>query len=434
MAEQQFDLNDFFDGVAGNLHSQKCKLPGGREITILQTIDPPLGEPKKNRPRYSKTNVNRPHLSESYHNAHLFQKEGGHDKDMPGTVWHVGDVPYDMLTFTELRKDKGLRPSQKEIALKQWSVTTAIKHYLPTDKFQEFLGFFTQCLADKQFNSFVHSEYYSSLGVSLHRMMNQTELSDDMVFGDTLLSHEQLDALIEEGNGNQIRAAGWRSPALDALQNYPELAVSFAMFHAAHRSYLDELKSAISRAHEQKTISDDEFANASFTLNTVAFKQFNSFLLFNTLLPLVIHEYRKSCIEAGEKPPEGLPDARVAASGAEITGSGLKNENKPINHERMKKAIHTAWETFLDTHVLRRDFGKDGHPPADGGPGEKSITCPAILHLREAFKSKTLEKLYDTVVANRELYQTHISDAQQYSVYIAEQRADYREQSGKGAA
>ncbi len=434
MPEQQFDLNKFFGTVVNDLHTQKCKLPGGREVTILQTIDPPLGEPKRSRPLYSKTNVNRPNVPESYHNAHLLPEQGGRNKDTPGTVWHVGDVPYDMLTFTELRKDKGLRPSQKEIALKQWSVTTAIKHYVPTDKFQEFLGFFTQCLAEKQFNSFVHSEYYSSLGVSLHRMMNQTELNDDMVFGDTLLSHEQLDALIEEGNGNNVRAAGVRSPALDALQHYPELAVSFAIFHAAHRSYLNELKSAISRAHEEKTISDDEFANASFTLNTVAFKQFNSFLLFNTLLPLVIHEYRKSCIEAGENPPEGLPDATIGASSAEITGSGLKNENKPINHERMKAAIHSAWETFFETNVLRRDFGKDGMPPADGSPGEKSIICPAILHLREAFKSETLERLYDTVIANRELYQKHIDDAQRYSGYVAEQRADYREQSSKGSA
>lgn len=203
-----------------------------------------------------------------------------------------------------------------------------------------------------------------------------------------------LFAMIDgHGGGRTLRSQLSCAGLQDNLADYPELLLSFAVYHAAHRCYIADLKQAINQADY---LSDDERDNATFTISTNSFSQFNSFLLFLTMLPLTLLYLKESDPLHPETP---IPVTTVGKDSVDSQGG---ERTTLVSPERVKEAIGKAWQTFFKKNILTREYDKDGSLPENEEAKVAQLTCPARGHLQAASESKTLEGLYDFVLSNPE--------------------------------
>jgi len=350
---EHFDKAAFFNDIVQKLHNDG----------VLKSYDEPKG-------------IAHPEWEAGSKKAHNDPR-----KNVPGTIWHVGDEPYSILTTQELSHFKDLGLDQRDISMKSTSIRAAINAYIPKDKFADYLEYFRTHLDD--------SGIQFSVRGSLREMYGQLNKHQSY-------TRSEYDALLSDGTGNDwVRSATATSKIHWTAENYPELVLSMAIYHAAHQCYISELYKAI---QQHPDLNEDERENGIFTLSTRSFSQFHFFLLFQSMLPLTIHAYEK------DHPTLQNPDAPLPQVNAE-TGAVIfkqKVEPQPVDHDRMRKAIGEAWGVMFDHDFLTRHYSEAGSTPKRDGsePTVAQQTCPAKGHLQAAMKQQTLEGMYDYVVAN----------------------------------
>ncbi|HUS26270.1 MAG TPA: hypothetical protein VMY99_02900 [Nevskiaceae bacterium] len=143
--------------------------------------------------------------------------------------------------------------------------------------------------------------------------------------------------------------------------DHPDLVLALAIYHAAHKPYLGGLVTALRRAHMHKEISTVEWQNACTVLDN-PFDQFNDFIIYDTLLPLIL-----------------LKREDILQANANLTPD-----------EAMISAIPKGWQAFFENKLLRRNFTNG-----------TIMNCPAFEHLHFAMRKRLLENIYTFIAAYR---------------------------------
>ena len=266
----------------------------------------------------------------------------------------------------EVKKYDG-RPDiqQHHITDKMRSINKAVKHYMPDDAFSKYLSFFMQNLDRPMHraaldNSFRHlKDQLDPIGSPEDPDFKPPYPSD---LGDILFSDMQ------GKKPNEARGLANSLFARKNLCDHPDVVLTLAIFHAAHKGFISQLDAAFNRAKETQTITEDEHDNANFTVNSVSFKQFDILLLFSTMAPLIMHEYKKL------------------------------NSVSEDEATQKKQAIGNAWELFFTQRMLTRDYDSKSILPTEKNPeGGGAQTCPAHQHLKASKDMNLLETTFDYV-------------------------------------
>lgn len=334
--------NALFDTLVQQLH----------QTGIFKTYDTPKGTPRA--------------WDSSFKNSHIDER-----KNIPGTVWHIGDEPHNDLTTRQLQYYKDIIPTQDDIAAKTSTVRKAIMAYMPEEAFAAYLAYFRDTLD--------MPEHQAAIKQSIRQLdmqLLQRSLSEPVKWLDDAMrsgKHQSalLSTLAESATGKNIR-------------NHPTLASALVIYHAAHSAYCKELGAAIDRSTE---ISDDERDNARYTLDSTSFNQFNHFLLFVSMGPLTLYHYAAST---------------PRHSGLAASLSAILNPNhETTDHTRMSKAITAAWDSFFERKLTRREYrAGDALPPEADQKSEKIISCPAHHHLQMTARESLLESTYNFILVN----------------------------------
>lgn len=306
---------------------------------------------------------------------------------IPGKSFFTGDEPWSVLTGSQLYNDRHLVFSESEMDVKVATIREAIDAYVPNETFTHFLKYFRANLSLPS-----HKEALKS---STERMSYVIER-----FNSDRITNTELDEEIEingarrsERGSNLVRDYLGRSEYLDSAYKHPTMLLAFAIYHAAHRSYLTAFREAVKR---NVNLEPEERANANFVLDSNSFNQFNHFLLFDTMLPLSLRELEKSKGEISEE-----------------------------------EAVHSAWKTFFKNDVLTRTFPLE-RPRRGGGSNvivvatedhkriekarmtreqgghaaredtrDVTITCPARTHLKEGARDRLIESTIRYIEENK---------------------------------
>ena len=349
----------------------------------------------------------------------------GHDdssKNVLGTVWHIGDEPYWPLTSSEAAQDQEaqVNPDQLLKTAKSKSIQLAIEKYMPTERFNQYLSHFCDTIGEPS--------HTASLKSSLRSIRRQVNLYGEVH------TPKEIDKMIDKATttANNLRAALPSSKVILELPEFPELCLSLGIFHAAHRSYLQQFEEAVARNIH---LTKDERENAEFTLKTKSFRQFDDFLLFSTLMPLILHHYESGKDSQAAIAPPGCPfshagQPKTVISGAEPQGIVSNAMSKSVDHARVTSAINQAWETLFKKNIMRRDYNRYGRSVDENalqpeayeklgyGPDDKDLVdkliseekpasvmvCPAMRHMQKQMQSMTLEGVYKTVINDRAKY------------------------------
>ena len=259
---------------------------------------------------------------------------------------------------------------------------------MPHEEFAEYLDYFQHHL-DKP-------EFRKALTASFDKMHRQlTSPTAEPTARDDIMGK------IEEGGDPvHLRMKVISAGIQKTVNQYPELALSLAIYHAAHRSYIDGMQNAVRRS---MILSSPERDNANFTLTSNSFRQTQSFLLFQSMLPLTMLYYEEGranpAAAAGADDAGGqCPFKKILAKGPKVADAA---SDGPADPEAMKSAINKAWRTFFKKDMLTRNYDAAGNPPPEGEKPVAKMTCPAKAHLRDAMAGKMLEGVYDFVEANK---------------------------------
>lgn len=319
---------------------------------------------------------------------------GAINKSLPGTVSHIGDEPYNGLTSERLRftpfNHDGYqwkhKPVQRDMALKFTSVSRAINAYMPHEAFAAYLQDFAAHLDDPQ--------HQASLKNTMKAIKRQCRLAPVFVNEepDGVLRSHRFNAMIEAGDGNQLRNRAHYSLVKEHFARYPELTTALSIYHAAHAAYLMDLYAALEKTCN---ISEEERDNALHVIESTSFHQFEDFLIFQTLLPLAIHAYDHADSLAAVYQHPSLPGAKVDA--ASVLSQGCTHVG--VDHERMRMAITTAWNILFDKNLLMRHFRDDGSSAKPDEVPYAKMVCPAHGHLKASMKAGLVESLYAGIVA-----------------------------------
>jgi hypothetical protein len=294
-----------------------------------QSFDEPLGTPHPDWPDWAKPN------------------------GVPGTVRFIGDQPYTEATPRQKRGTyHDFDPDGEVIRLRSASVRQAIPHYLPAEAFMEWTGHFLDSLD-------IPAYYYAVVN-SLDRVPVQFNMRPAEKMAPDEVVRKYLDR-----SPQMARYALSRAHILHDAPDYPELVLTMALFQAAHKPFLDNVEGGLYLARLEGQIDDEQLDNATAVLRG-PFKQFGDFLVYATLLPLVLLEYK-------DLTPHNPEAARLST-----------------RRTVMPDAIQGAWDIFIWKRLLRRDF-------ADGS----RMICPANQYLAAIKKARLLETIYATVLDRR---------------------------------
>lgn len=319
----KIDEKQFFEGIALRLH----------ESGAMKTYDVPQGQ-KCPWPQFSKS---------------------GHDtavKNTPGQIFHIGDAPYLVSTQGAVEYHRDVPIRHEHIKQMTASVIKALRAYMPSEDFEQYLADFRAHVTDKQNMAYIRQ--------AMHEMADQLSAYGERVPTETLRELEKA------GDPDKFRYALLKAQISEGAAEYPELLLTTMIVQATQSSYLDKLSAAIQR---HPSITDDEKENAREVI-AKPLRQFKIALLHATMVPLTLMSHE-------EMPPDG------------------RSQDK-----RMMDAISAGWDRFFDARTLvhRIDAKNLGEPE---NTGKLEMTCPAINALRELRDSKAMERTYEHVVTHR---------------------------------
>lgn len=364
-------LDGFFDA-----HVQQLQEKG-----VFRTYDQPKGEALENVPN-------------------VIKSQHGYDPAFPaGVVRHVGDMTHNApLTSGPALHRPISQINQQAMRLNTASVQEAIGEYVPLPSFVSYLRYFAENLdkpeiqgylqvslqnCKRQFSSTVNEKVVPP--EILEKMLSIPTIRGRMQDEDIMAELEQQTSILrfEDGSLNPEFSLRWVNVLHyipEKVLEHPEYLLSAAIFQGAHIGYRAELESAIERQYKAGALTNEEHANASATVRE-ALRQFNSFLIFGTLTPLVMHEYDKL-------PKEAEHD--------------LPAQNSP---EGMRHAISKGWERFFEARVLNSVVSTEvpqGGTPEDFKEKRINAVCPAKQHLAKTQKAGVLEMVFDSVVKHKD--------------------------------
>lgn len=387
----------FFDEIVRELHGNE----------VFKTYDEPKG-PVVNADRDPRYKITHGH---------------NHAKNEPGRRHHLGDQPFDGTVSgaffnTDAKTRNPMQPSQREILDKTRSIQEAIKKYVPQDKFVQYVRYFSENLhkpenAELVQQSFANmaeqlgfvaraSEEFTIDNEQLDRFISlQTTQSRQEQMGDLLKVREPNLPKFEDGTPNHaiaLRAIGvvGVSKNLRHAPEFPELLLSLAVFQAAHIGYRREMQNAVDRAAEPQgdlppLIDQDEHENATAVVQE-SLRQFDVFLIYSGLLPLILMEHEKL---------------------SRTPGLSLDEDSQT------RMAITNGWQAFFKGQVLRSDTLSNGAPASKEYESERlTSVCPAKPHLRGLQSDGMLEAIFSGVTAHRDILQDQIDMAGNYAEKI----------------
>ena len=322
-------------------------------------------------------------------------------KNVLGTACHIGDEPYNVLTSNDVLLSKDVEPDQRDVSLKAGSIRQAINLYMPQDMFAAYVSHF--------FEEVKEGKHMQLVKDSLKEIQVQTGNFRGRP------SRREIQQMLDDDalHINNLRPELAKSSMTQDLGNYPELCLTLGVFHAAHQSYLDQFAQALERSKDR--LSDDELDNATFTLNSDSFNQFRHFLLFATLMPLILLKYDQAVAQKPKEQAAQCPFGHGAKPGQVV--SDAEHEEKGIakhktDHTLMRQSIAQAWQTFFDKDLMRHEYDIDGKTPASDEEKEISLTCPAKHLMQGSAKTEVLEHLYEDVVQNKQTLTPMLERAQ----------------------
>ncbi len=287
--------------------------------------------------------------------------------DKPMLVAHIGDEPYNTLTTSG--RYGTLNLTQKEISLKAASIRAAINRYMPREAFAAYLDYFQRHLDEPSHQIALENAFLD--------LKDQACITHE----EEPTGKEYLHETIVEDLGN-LRSELADSAIRQDIVHYPTLALSLAIYYAAHSTYVSQLKAAFTHNGE---LPEQERENGIYTLSTKSFNQFNHFVLFGSLLPLILYHYEQS---APECPATQIEQRTAVSMGGEA--APMMAEIDQADHGRMRQAIQTAWKMFFDREVTTHEWRS-----LNNGP--QTMTCPAHRHLKTSAEDGLIEHIYDFV-------------------------------------
>ncbi|MCI5049649.1 MAG: hypothetical protein MRY32_04880 [Rickettsiales bacterium] len=385
MVKNEHDLIDgkkpsaFFRDIAKTIRDTKVKLgpynpdaPFARSITIkapdedgykdigkrlrkgekvyglLQKWKPPIGSTK--------------FREEDADIEHLWDDRNDNLKSKPkGAAYaeFIGDEVYEDITTRAFIDNH--RMSQDALSLKQRMMSHAINYYMPPDKFAAYLDYFMHNLDDPKIRESVEQ--------SLEQAFYQ-------LGADGSISEEEYRAFAGDVANKRDRDTLSMLADIDTGKDMTEhtgLLLATACFHAAHRSYLSGLKKAINSPQMALSFTPGQRDTAHRVLTSTSFKQFNSFLIFQSHTNLTLME---SDEQSTDDPAHICPH------------------------------ITEGWKRFSENSVLSTTFAEtsipDAFTPNRDASGQnhlegKRLTCPALIHLRHARENHLIEKTYEEI-------------------------------------
>lgn len=388
----QDNIPEFFDGVVQELHNDG----------VFEDYDEPKGTAVAGdrNPRYKIT-----------HNRN-------HAKNTPGLRYHIGDQPNDVAissAVADVNSRNPLQPRQRELLDKTRSLQEAIKFYIPKDKFAHYVRYFSENLHLPE-NRELLQQSFANMAEQLGFVDGypaETKLDNDQLerFIGAVTTQSRLEKmddmlanwaphLLKFEDGTPNYAAGLRaatvlgmSKALYNAPEFPELLLSLAIFQAAHSGYRQEMqkavdKAAIGQGNLPPLISRDEHENATAVVQE-SLRQFDIFLIFSTLLPLIIMEHEKL---------------------SKTPGLAMDEDAKT------RQAITNGWADFFKGQLLRSDtLSNAAYTSKDYESERLTMVCPAKPHLRAMQAEGMLEAIFDGVKAHRDVLQDLIDTAGDYA-------------------
>jgi len=268
-----------------------------------------------------------------------------------GCAEFVGDEPYDAPTPSQINDYHDFELSADDIRCKSNSVRAAIAAYLPSEL---FFG----AWLPRYFTTFMdRPAHFWGTYRALESIPRQFNLREPWY----LASAEMVETYLHKGS-NMARDVLAYADTQSQARDHPELLLAMAMFQASHRCFIDQLNGRLEILHSEGLMTDEQ-RQISLAVTDGPFRQFDGFIIFATLLNLVLPEQSK------------LAAAEPSRSYEAVT----------------EKAIGRGWDSFIELQILRHDF--------DGG---RRMICPANQHLRYAKESKALEGLFQFVCNNRD--------------------------------
>jgi len=286
------------------------------------------------------------------------------DKNTTGTMWHVGDEPYHgvadriMHSFESNGKTSDIR--QHHLNDKMRSINKAIQHYMPDDAFSDYLAFFMENL-DRP----LHREALNKSFMFMARQIPPMPKGGDPLdsaFKPPIPS-ELADVFLSDMGSNRPNDARDLIGSLHVrkdLSQHPDLVLTLAIFHAAHNAFVSQLDAAFDRAKESKTITEDEHDNAHFTVNSASFKQFDIFLLFSSMAPLVVHEYNKLSDDIAD-------EATRKKQAKKPEGGGIQTcpAHQHLRASKNMQLLETTFD-YVDQHLQNSTYLAQAQNAIDG--------------------------------------------------------------------
>lgn len=267
-----------------------------------------------------------------------------------GCVEFIGDEPYTEPTPRQVENYRDISLDQEVIRLRSASVREAIDYYVPPLAFEAWLNFFV--------GSLDRPSHYDTLYNTLDHIPEQMNMRPPSRIAPAAVVRKYLDR-----GPDLARYVLSFSEHFRQAPNHPDILLTIAIYQAAHHCFLERVQGALHNSHRTRAISTEQWQNALHVFEH-PLKQFDDFLIFATLLPLILLR-RNEIIDSAD--PRAT-DATWAARTAITEGSAL----------------------FLEKRLLRRNLSN----------GDRMI-CPANRHLRWSIQRRQFERLHTFVIANQ---------------------------------
>jgi hypothetical protein len=303
-----------------------------------------------------------------------------------GQVHFTGDVPYSIITrdSAALPDMRIVNPSQKEVNLKTDSIRRAIKTYFPPEVFDSYLHIFVDYLDEP----FAYDELEAAWkNITVQFAREQTVGTIDSQTFEQGLVHK----------ADSARAAARGAYEKREALNHPELVLAFSIYLAAHRTYLKHFHEALE--HNQRLSSEDR-GNALAVIDD-PFRFFQDMTIFETLLPIILHERTK------------LSEDERATSNDELT----------------YRAIGIGWRRFdkariLTTNTLTQIVDDIERPLV--------MVCPAKQHYRESSQRQQIEHIFLRILQGRDEFNELIARTRQEIDAALRNTRPYMEMAAEG--
>ena len=355
-------------------------------------------------------------------------------KDTPGSIMHVGDVPYSIdagmfhgfLNSPSLlaryddsewiancepkpnsdalngaRRWNSYMPqiTQKDIHRKASSVRHAIARYIPRETFASFLD---AVLADPCCLGFssAFQQCFDSYGDQFKVLTDKnSKLKPE-------LAEKVEDVLVHPENypKDALRYALVRCKERFHMEKETNLAMTLIAYQAVHVAYLQEFEDAVRR---NTNLTFDERENALSVLHG-AFKEFHHFATFAVVAPLILLERKQIVTEEFNRLSESeelesvIEDAkhqnkyskRLSRYHPDSLGDKAHMHLfEAREHEFNRMAIKAAWKSIFSKNIF------DSHHTS--GVLQK---CPASKHLNQSSEEMDMIKIYDTITQGMNLF------------------------------